>query len=695
MSAAGPTRGPCGRAAVCRLPRVTDRERSADLYLCAKGDGNDRIDDQEGFSSSSARHDVLHLTDILASEVALSRTGIELYIDILPTGEQIHVNDHFWRVGYRGIDEIRFADEEVWDNDDIFQIIAGGAAEIDTATVAGTDGDDVLTGSYDNDLFEGGLGDDILIGGYGVDCYDGGEGVDTADFSYTIHDWSLDLTAGRAVQSATGMSETLTSIENLIAGSGNDVLTGNAAANRLQGGEGNDVLEGGLGDDVLEGGAGSDDYRFSRGDGRDLIFDSGLGAENRLLVHGYTRQDVTVFEDVGNNLVTVTFAGTDDMVTIRNTAALLGGSVIDLIVFDQGPSLVLAETAAMQNLAPVGEDDVGFVVAEGELLQISAASLLQNDRDPNGTDLDLASVSNVAGGDVSLTSDGMITFRADAGFVGEASFDYMLTDGALTAQATVFLDVFAANAAPRVEADSGWETTWNRALTLSEADLLDNDEDRDGDDFWIMSVQNPLNGTVNMDDDGTIVFTPTSVFTGAAGFDYTVVDASGGTATASVSLTVTEAIIADPILHATMDEADFIDYSDQMGPVVVFSGGGDDTVLGSFLNDVIVGQADDDILRGGAGNDMMIGGHGSDTFIYEDGFGVDTLIGFETSTGSEITGSADVIDLSGTSSITGFADLVANHLEVEDGTATIVDGADKIILLNVAAGDLTAADFVF
>ena len=49
-----------------------------------------------------------------------------------------------------------------------------------------------------------------------------------------------------------------TIIENFVAGSGNDIIGGNAAANYLQGRDGNDGLWGSSGDDILEGGAGAD-----------------------------------------------------------------------------------------------------------------------------------------------------------------------------------------------------------------------------------------------------------------------------------------------------------------------------------------------------------------------------------------------------------------------------------------------------
>jgi serralysin len=77
-------------------------------------------------------------------------------------------------------------------------------------------------------------------------------------------------------------------IENAVGGSGNDVLTGNLAANSLIGGSGDDRMTGGAGDDVLNGGSGSDTVIFSgqrsqysvadRSDGSTQIVDLRSGA---------------------------------------------------------------------------------------------------------------------------------------------------------------------------------------------------------------------------------------------------------------------------------------------------------------------------------------------------------------------------------------------------------------------------------
>lgn len=67
-------------------------------------------------------------------------------------------------------------------------------------------------------------------------------------------------------------------IENAIGGAGNDTITGNDLANRLEGGGGNDVIDGGLGSDILIGGAGNDTIYADALDNL-LLIDGGLGTD--------------------------------------------------------------------------------------------------------------------------------------------------------------------------------------------------------------------------------------------------------------------------------------------------------------------------------------------------------------------------------------------------------------------------------
>nr|WP_259372163.1 Ig-like domain-containing protein [Caldimonas mangrovi] len=82
-----------------------------------------------------------------------------------------------------------------------------------------------------------------------------------------------------------------------------------------------------------------------------------------------------------------------------------------------------------------------------------------------------------------------------------------------------------------------YTTSEDTALVISTGSLLANDTDLDGDALSVLSVQNPVNGTVALVD-GQVVFTPTANYHGPASFTYTISDGNGGTNTATVNLTV-------------------------------------------------------------------------------------------------------------------------------------------------------------
>lgn len=129
-------------------------------------------------------------------------------------------------------------------------------------TLRGLGGGDYLLGGAGNDVLEGGNGNDRLQGDAGTDKLDGGNGDD--EFFLTLDD-AADVVVEAANGGEDSVSTALNSyvltpnVENLFfTGMGVFSGTGNASANRIEGGDGNDTLAGLAGDDVLVGGAGSD-----------------------------------------------------------------------------------------------------------------------------------------------------------------------------------------------------------------------------------------------------------------------------------------------------------------------------------------------------------------------------------------------------------------------------------------------------
>lgn len=214
-------------------------------------------------------------------------------------------------------------------------LIGGGGND----TLIGGDGNDLLEGGGGDDNLQGGTGDDTLTGGGGEDTFDGGPGTDTVDYSYTDSDrLRVDLDAGTAwfLDDPTsppggGNNPSTTerfinnSIENVIGGSGSNVIIGDLNDNVLDGGAGIDTIEGGDGNDTLIGGDDDDTFVFGTGFGPDIISD---------------------FDDAGSDLVDARGArlvALDDFYTLAGGNNLIdaGDSALGITVSDSFGDLAM------------------------------------------------------------------------------------------------------------------------------------------------------------------------------------------------------------------------------------------------------------------------------------------------------------------------------------------------------------------
>jgi len=111
-------------------------------------------------------------------------------------------------------------------------------------------------------------------------------------------------------------------------------------------------------------------------------------------------------------------------------------------------------------------------------------------------------------------------------------------------------------------------------------------------------------------------------------------------------------------------------------------GKGNDYLDGLSGNDTLIGGAGNDTLKGGTGNDTLDGGAGADVFVFQAGYGQDRVLNFENG--------SDLVDLVGLS----FASLTLSSVAGGVRAAITATPATWIELMGVVIGDITAADFI-
>jgi hypothetical protein len=194
-----------------------------------------------------------------------------------------------------------------------------------------------------------------------------------------------------------------------------------------------------------------------------------------------------------------------------------------------------ASTTAMAttagNLAPVAVADAAGVGENGQV----TISVLINDSDPDGDTLTVSGTTQGTGGSV-LHNGSSVTYTPDAGFVGSDSFDYSIDDGfGGTASATVSITVTAQNRPPVAVSDSVTISSGDTVVI----DVLANDSDPDGDAVSVFSVSSANKGDVSWQPgQATITYSHNPKRKGSDSFSYTISDGRGGSASATVSITL-------------------------------------------------------------------------------------------------------------------------------------------------------------
>jgi VCBS repeat-containing protein len=318
----------------------------ADTYRFGLGDGQDVIN--EGYTAGT---DTVELAaGVTPLDVTVRWTLQGDMAVTLPDGSKLTVRGQAdtWSTE-RGIEQLRFADDTVWDR-----------SELASRALVATAGDDAIVGGYQDDTLDGGSGNDQFqdLGGYDTYLFGTGDGQDAIadnygrvlfkpgigqnDVAFTregndliatvtasgdavrVKDWlnswqridrfdfdngarlnvndvlaKLNVSEGAEILYGSPGEDALVGTEKdstLYGREGNDVLTGGAGSDQLFGEAGDDTLDGGADRDWLYGGDGNNSYRVAMGMGLDNALGASLAVASDTVVFapGIRPEDVSV-----------------------------------------------------------------------------------------------------------------------------------------------------------------------------------------------------------------------------------------------------------------------------------------------------------------------------------------------------------------------------------------------------------------
>jgi hypothetical protein len=169
---------------------------------------------------------------------------------------------------------------------------------------------------------------------------------------------------------------------------------------------------------------------------------------------------------------------------------------------------------------PIANDDNYTTGPDSPLIVTSAAGVLANDQDVNGTGLAAILVSGTTSGTLDFNEDGSFTYSPGAGFSGVDQFDYILDDGSAESnEATVTITVTEIDFAP-VAADDAYTVGQLESLDVPSPGLLENDGDANGDELKALLVSAPVHGNLTLNEDGSFAYLPAEGYVGPDTFIY-------------------------------------------------------------------------------------------------------------------------------------------------------------------------------
>lgn len=243
----------------------------------------------------------------------------------------------------------------------------------------------------------------------------------------------------------------------------------------------------------------------------------------------------------GNHGGTVTIGPGGSTVRYTPAANFVGTETFTYTVKDSGN---LTDTATVTvTVADINDNPVAVADTATTTEDIATAitiNVIANDTKEAGETLTVTGVQNASnGGTIAIGTGGNVTYKPAANFQGTETFQYTISDGnGGTATGTVTVTVTNTNDPPVGTNDTA--TGFKNSTTT--VNVLTNDTSgTDPTETLIVSAvtQGSAGGTITITPGGgSVKYTPANNFTGTETFTYTVKDPGGLTATATVTMTV-------------------------------------------------------------------------------------------------------------------------------------------------------------
>lgn len=387
--------------------------------------------------------------------------------------------------------------------------------------------------------------------------------------------------------------------DTINANAGDDHLFGYGGNDELNGGEGNDILDGGTGDDKLNGRKGDDTYIFNLGYGHDTINEENYNGINDKVIFGkgLKAEDLIVSKD-GYDMI-VSFKDIDDTLRITSQYYKQGfqvekyefadGTILTIDDLLNKPSHIHGEGTINDNQSSFGtrsnylygsekNDTINANAGDDHLYGYGGNDEL------NGSDGD--DILDGGTGDDKLNGGrGDDTYIFNLGYGNDTineSISNSINDKVVFGEGIKPEDIVVSR------------ESWDMILSVRDSE----------DSIRICTVYYKNGYWIE-----SYVFEDGTVITG-------------------------EEMINTPLeIHG---EEKINDYSGGLGSKdrrmygsdsddTITAGSGNDLLYGYDGDDIINGNGGNDVLDGGPGNDMLCGGRDDDTYIFNLGYGHDTV----------------------------------------------------------------------